>query len=76
MPSHGLLSDHAPPSREVLCQWLDAHDIGRSDALDIVDMTDGSGWGVWANRSMELGEVSMYLRDLFQPSMHADVHAS
>ncbi|ORY27175.1 hypothetical protein BCR39DRAFT_538739 [Naematelia encephala] len=57
MPSHGLLEGHPPPSRELLAQWLDAHGVIRNDGLDVIDMEDGSGWTIRANRDIEMGEA-------------------
>lgn len=60
MQSHGLLHDHPPPSRAILDAWLDEHAIERHEALEVVDMVDGSGWTVKATRPIQMDEYRPY----------------
>jgi hypothetical protein len=53
--STGLFEDAPPRSIEQLEQWCDERGVKRSRGLKIKDT--GGGWGVFARRDFEMGQI-------------------
>jgi hypothetical protein len=62
--AHGLFTDAALPSRQLLLDWLDQNGAFVHPSLQIAEMEDGPGWRLTSKDDMDAFDLREYLSSL------------